>query len=73
MSTHSMENCDVSVENQIDDQQSDVNNRPIENITQNQLNSIETIEVIKRVKRTPMNPTPLYIFFFLFFSHSIII
>jgi hypothetical protein len=67
-----MNNGDISVEPLSDEHNSDVNNQEVKNLTSNQLNSEETTKVINEVNVSPMNPTPLYIFFFfsLFIHHK---
>ena len=57
----------ISVEHQINEQISDVNNQILEYSVQNQSNLGETGRVIVRRKPKPMQPTPLYVFLFFHF------
>jgi hypothetical protein len=60
---------DISVENVTDEQNPNVNNQEVENSRQNQSNSEQTANIINIKLKTPMNPTPLYIFFFFCLIH----
>jgi hypothetical protein len=53
-----------SVELQINEQISDVNNQELQNSAQNQSNLKETDRASVTEKPKPMRPTPLYIFLF---------
>ncbi len=64
-----MHHGDISVENVTDEQNPNVNDQEVENSRQNQSNSEQTANIINIKLKTPMNPTPLYIFFFFCLIH----
>ena len=59
-----------SVELQMDEQISDVNNEELQNSTQDQSNLEEIDRASVREAPKPMQPTPLYVFLFFHF-HSL--
>ena len=64
-----MHHGDISVENVTDERNRNVNDQEVENSRQNQSNSEQTANIIHIKLKTPMNPTPLYIFFFFCLIH----
>lgn len=61
-----MDNDAIVVEHSLDEQHSRVDNQKRGKSTQNQSNSGEIVKSVNKMKHTPMNPTHLYISFFLF-------
>ncbi len=65
MNTNSMDNDEITVENPLRDQQSDVDNQHVETSILNRSYSEGVFQAINEAARPSMQPISLYILFFL--------